>query len=172
MVTFVRVVITVAIVYPPLVVRLLIPFTVMAAAGLAGAFYWLGARRPWPIGASGEMQVNNPFSLAAARFGLVFALVLVVVKLTERYAPAEGLYVVASVAGLTDVDAITLSMAEFAGQSGDLVTAAAAIAIAAISNTLVKCGMVVVLGSRPPRLRLALATTAVVAVGLAAIWLA
>jgi uncharacterized membrane protein (DUF4010 family) len=93
------------------------------------------------------------------------------VKLTERYAPAEGLYVVAGVAGLTDVDAITLSMAEFARQSGDLAIAAAAIAVAALSNTLVKCGMVVVLGSRPLRQRLMLATAAIVAVGLAAIWL-
>jgi uncharacterized membrane protein (DUF4010 family) len=174
MVMFVRVVVTVAIVYTPLVARLLIPFTAMAvaAAGLAGAFYWLGARRPRPIEASGEVQVKNPFSLvAASRFGLVFALVLVVVKLTERYAPAEGLYVVAGVAGLTDVDAITLSMAEFARQSADLATAAVAIALAALSNTLVKCGMVVVLGSRPLRLRLTLATAAIVAVGLAAIWL-
>ncbi len=174
MVMFVRVVVTVAIVYPPLVARLLIPFTAMAvaAAGLAGAFYWLGARRPRPIEASGEVQVKNPFSLAAAtRFGLVFALVLLVVKLTERYAPVEGMYVVAAVAGLTDVDAITLSMAEFARQSADLTTATAAIAIAALSNTLVKCGMVVVLGSRPLRQRLTLSTAAILAVGLTAIWL-
>jgi uncharacterized membrane protein (DUF4010 family) len=175
MVMFVRVVVTVAIVHPPLVARLLLPFTAMAvaAAGLAGAFYWLGARRPRPVEASGEVRVKNPFSLVAAtRFGLVFALVLVVVKLTERYAPAEGLYVVAGVAGLTDVDAITLSMAELAGQSGELATAATAIALAALSNTLVKCGMVVVLGSRALRWRLTLATAAIVAVGLAAIWLA
>ncbi len=174
MVMFVRVVITVAIVYPPLVTRLLMPFTVMAAAaaGLAGVFYWLGARRPRPIEKSGDVQLKNPFSLVAAtRFGLLFALVLVVVKLTDRFAPAEGLYVVAGLAGLTDVDAITLSMAEFATQSCDLATAAAAIAIAALSNTLVKCGMVVVLGSQPLRLRLALATAAIVAAGLAAIWL-
>jgi uncharacterized membrane protein (DUF4010 family) len=175
MVMFVRVVVTIAIAYPPLVTRLLIPFTAMAVAtaGLAGVFYWLGARRARPVEASGEVQVKNPFSLVAAtRFGLVFALVLVVVKLTERYAPAEGLYVVAAVAGLTDVDAITLSMAEFARQNSDLATAAAAIAIAALSNTLVKCGMVVVLGSRPLRWRLTLATAAIVAVGLVAIWLA
>ena len=174
MVMFVRVVVTVAIVYPPLVARLVIPFTAMAvaAAGLAGGFYWLGARRPRPIEASSEVRVKNPFSLTAAtRFGLVFALVLLVVKLTERYAPVEGMYVVAAVAGLTDVDAITLSMAEFARQSTDLATAAAAIAIAALSNTLVKCGMVVVLGSRPLRQRLTLATAAILAVGLAAIWL-
>ena len=174
-VMFVRVVILVAIVHPPLVARLLVPFMAMAAAAavLAGAFYWLGARRPRPVGAGGEVQVKNPFSLTAAvRFGLVFALVLVVVKLTEHFAPPEGLYVVAGIAGLTDVDAITLSMAEFAGQSGDLATAANAIALAALSNTLVKCGMVVVLGSRPLRQRLALATAVLVAVGLAAIRLA
>jgi uncharacterized membrane protein (DUF4010 family) len=173
-VMFVRVVVTVAIVYPPLVARLLIPFTAMAVAtaGLASVFYWLGTRRPRPIEASSEVLVKNPFSLAAAtRFGLVFALVLLVVKLTERYAPVEGMYVVAAVAGLTDVDAITLSMAEFARQSADLITAAAAIAIAALSNTLVKCGMVVVLGSRPLRQRLTLATAAILAVGLTAIWL-
>ncbi|HJX17947.1 MAG TPA: DUF4010 domain-containing protein [Acidiferrobacterales bacterium] len=83
-------------------------------AGLAGVFYWLGARRPRPIEASGEVRVKNPFShVAATRFGLVFALLLVVVKLAERYAPAEGRYVVAGIAGLTEVDAIALSMSEF-----------------------------------------------------------
>ncbi len=175
MVMFVRMLITVAIVYPPLAAHLLMPFTSMAVAtaGLAGAFYWLGARRLRPIEANSEVRVKNPFSLVAAtRFGLVFALVLLVVKLTERYAPVEGLYLVAGIAGLTDVDAITLSMAEFARQSGDLATATAAIALAALSNTLVKCGMVVVLGSRPLRLRLTLATAAILAVGLAAIRLA
>jgi uncharacterized membrane protein (DUF4010 family) len=45
-----------------------------------------------------------------------------------------------SLAGLTDVDAITLSMSEFA-QSGEAQVAVIAIVIAALSNTLVKCGM-------------------------------
>jgi uncharacterized membrane protein (DUF4010 family) len=161
-------------VYAPLVTKVLVPFAAMgiATAILAGVFYWLGTRRKRPIAPSEQVKVKNPFSLAAAtRFGLLFAVVLLVVKLTERYAPVEGLYVVAAVAGLTDVDAITLSMAEFARDSADLGTAAAAIAIAALSNTLVKCGMVVALGSRPLRQRLTLATAAILAVGLAAIWL-
>jgi uncharacterized membrane protein (DUF4010 family) len=173
-VMFARVVITVAIVYAPLVANVLVPFAAMgvATAILAGVFYWLGASRKRPLAPSEQVKVKNPFSLmSATKFGLLFALVLVVVKLTERYAPAEGLYVVAAVAGLTDVDAITLSMAEFARQSADRGTAAAAIAIAALSNTLVKCGMVVALGSRPLRQRLTLATAAIFAAGLAAIWL-
>ena len=175
MVMFARVVIMVAIVYAPLVANVLVPFVAMgvATAVLAGVFYWLGASRKRPVAPSEEVKVKNPFSLTAAtNFGLLFAVVLVIVKITERYAPAEGMYLVAAVAGLTDVDAITLSMTEFARQNSDLATAAAAIAIAALSNTLVKCGMVVVLGSRPLRWRLTLATAAIVAVGLAAIWLA
>lgn len=172
-VMFARVVITVAIVYAPLVRDIAVPFAAMGivAAALAGVFYRLGAHRRRPVGQSEEMQVKNPFSLtAASKFGLLFALVLVIVKLTERYASVEGLYLVAAVAGLTDVDAITLSMAEYARQGGGPAVAAAAIAIAALSNTLVKWGMVAVLGSRPLRLRLAGATAAILAAGLLAVW--
>ena len=49
-----------------------------------------------------------------------------------------------AIAGLTDVDAITLSMSEFA-KSGEARIAVIAIVIAALSNTLVKCGMAFVL---------------------------
>ena len=175
MVMFARVVIMVAIVYAPLVTGVLVPFVAMGVvtAILAGVFYWLGASRKRPVAPSEEVKVKNPFSLTAAtNFGLLFAVVLVIVKITERYAPAEGMYLVAAVAGLTDVDAITLSMAGYARQGNELAIAAAAIAIAALSNTLVKCGMVLVLGSQPLRLRLAGATAVIVVVGLLAIWLA
>lgn len=172
-VMFARVVVTVAIVYAPLVRDVLVPFAAMGtvAAILAAVFYRLGASRHRPVEPSEEVQVKNPFSLmAASKFGLLFALVLVVVKLVERYAPVEGLYLVAAIAGLTDVAAITLSMAGYAHQGGGPGVAAAAIVIAALSNTLVKCGMVVVLGSRPLRLRLAGATAAILIVGLVAVW--
>ena len=171
-VMFARVVVTVVIVYAPLAPRLLIPFIVMAAvtATSAGVFYWRGARRKRPLEQSEVVVVKNPFSLAAAtRFGLLFAAVLLVVKITERYAPVEGLYVVAALAGLTDVDAITLSMAEFAQQSGLPATAAAAITVAALSNTVVKCGMVLVLGSPALRMRLLAATVAILLAGLLAV---
>ena len=174
-VMFARVVIMIVIVYTPLVTDMLMPFAVMgiATAGFAGAFYRLGSRRTRPVEASGELPVKNPFSLTAAtQFGLLFALVLVIVKLTERYAPAEGLYVVAAVAGLTDVDAITLSMMDYARQGNALAIAATAIAVAALSNTVVKCGLVLVLGSRALRTRLAAATAVILIAGLVSIGLA
>jgi uncharacterized membrane protein (DUF4010 family) len=86
--------------------------------------------------------------------------------------PGGGLYVVAGLAGLTDVDAITLSMADFARQGGDAATAVGAIVVASIANTVVKCGLVTALGSAALRTRLVPATLAILGGGLASLWLA
>jgi uncharacterized membrane protein (DUF4010 family) len=72
---------------------------------------------------------------------------------------------VAAIAGLTDVDAITLSMSEFA-QSGEARVAEIAIVIAAVSNTLVKCGMAFAIAGRECGRPLLVATIATLAAGL------
>ena len=97
-----------------------------------------------------DVALRNPFSLTAAmRFALLFAAVLLVVKLVERYAPGRGVYVVAALAGTTDVDAITLSMATSARDGAiDAGTATIAIVVAALVNTLVKGALVA--GARCP----------------------
>ena len=41
-------------------------------------------------------------------------MVLLAVKIVQEHFPPSGLYAVAALAGLTDVDAITLSMSDFA----------------------------------------------------------
>ena len=80
------------------------------------------------------------------------------------------MYVVSALAGLSDVDAITLSMAEQA-KSGDAGMAIAAIVIAVVSNTLVKAGLAASLGSASLRRPVLLAAFAVVASGAAVAWL-
>ena len=72
---------------------------------------------------------------------------------------------VAALAGLTDVDAITLSMAEYA-KTGDAGVAVNAIVIAALTNTLVKCGLAASLGGPALRRPIIVATGGVVAAGL------
>jgi len=93
--------------------------------------------------------------------------VLLVTKFVQAHFPPSGLYAVAALAGLTDVDAITLSMSEFA-QSGDAQVAVIAIVIAALSKTLVKCGMAFVLAGPALGKPLAVATAATLIGGLAA----
>ncbi len=93
------------------------------------------------------MQLRNPFSLTSAiKFAALFAAVLLVVADRATHAPETGLYYVAALAGTTDVDAITLSMAQYA-RTGSARSRPHAITIAALSNTIVKTGMVMVLGS-------------------------
>lgn len=162
-VMFVRIGIAVAIVHAALLAALAAPLAVLAgvaalAAGLAHRRSRVSAgEAPQP-----EVPLRNPFSLTeATRFAAFFALVLLAVKLVETYAPGRGLYGVAALAGLTDVDAITLSMASEASSGGASAAAAVgAIVVASISNTLVKLGLVLSLGSRALARRVGVATAA------------
>jgi uncharacterized membrane protein (DUF4010 family) len=67
---------------------------------------------------------------------------------------------VAGLAGMTDVDAITLSMAEYA-RSGDAHVAVNAIVLATLTNTMVKCGIVAALGGAVLRRAVLIATGAI-----------
>ena len=69
---------------------------------------------------------------------------------------------IAGLARLTDVDAITLSMAEYA-KSGDVHVAVNAIVLATLANTAVKCGMVAALGGAALRRPVLVATGAILA---------
>jgi len=166
-VMFVRVLVEVLVVNRSLLAAVLMPFIAMAAAALAMAWYFHGRARGAPR--TEGVPLTNPFSLtAAAKFAAFFALVLLVVKLVQVHAPESGVYFVAGLAGTTDVDAITLSMAQFAW-SGDASLAARAITIAALTNTAVKTGMVATLGSPALRRSILVPAMVILAAGLAAL---
>jgi uncharacterized membrane protein (DUF4010 family) len=169
-VMFVRVLVLVAVVNRALLAPLLVPFLVMAVTvGVFAAFYYFrDGSTEKRASAKGEVDVKNPFSLmAAAKFGALFAIILLAVKIVQQTMPPSGLYAVAALSGLVDVDAITLSMAELA-QSGEAHTAVIAIVIASLSNTLVKCGMAFVVAGFALGKPLLMATVATLLAGLAA----
>jgi len=170
-VMFARVGIEVAAVHAALLPLLALPLAVpagLAAIAAAVAYRRAGTRAER---ASSEVPLRNPFSLAAAiRFALLFAAVLLVVKLAETYAPGRGLYGVATLTGLTDVDAITLSMATSARDGAtEPRVAANAIVIAALTNSLVKLGLVLGLGAPLLKRRVAAATAVLLAGAVAAL---
>jgi uncharacterized membrane protein (DUF4010 family) len=168
-VMFLRVIVLVAVVNRALLPAVLIPFVAMGlAAGGYAAFLYLRDRSIDGKPPKGGVAIENPFSLtAAAKFAALFAVVLLAVKIVQQHFPPSGLYAVAALAGLSDVDPITLSMSEFA-QSGEPRVAVIAIVIAALSNTIVKCVMAFVLGGAVLGKKLLIATAATLAVGLAA----
>lgn len=169
-VMFGRVMIISFAVYPALLRDLVLPMTAMGLACLAGAGVLLWRRRADATRSKpAEISVSTPFTLTqAAKFGLLYAAILLVVKIVGDLDLEGGLYVVAALAGLTDVDAITLSMAQHA-RGGAVPVATIAIVIATLANTAVKAGMAASIGSAGYR-RFVLAATALIGVvGVAAI---
>lgn len=122
----------------------------MAAFGIPGlVICWILWRRQRPANTATVSAGENPFELGEAiRFGLLFGLVTFAAKAAQVYLGDVGLYLAGAVAGLTDVDAIALSMSQLA--LADVSTAPAAsiaIVLAVASNTMFKAGMVAFLGA-------------------------
>jgi uncharacterized membrane protein (DUF4010 family) len=153
-VMFARVLVISFAVYPALLEQLAVPMAIMGLAGLIGVAAIYGWHRRSQTSAKGakndsaDIAVSTPFSLTqAAKFGLLYAVILLLVKIVGDLERQEGLYLIAALAGLTDVDAITLSMSQHARGGGAAEVATIAIIIAALANTAVKAGMAAAIGS-------------------------
>jgi uncharacterized membrane protein (DUF4010 family) len=164
-VMFIRVPVMVAIVHRPTAVKLAIVMGGLAVASLGICLLLWRRREAKPDTASVDTG-ENPFELGQAiQFGLLFGVVTFVAKASQVYLGEAGLYAAGAIAGLTDVDAISLSMANLAASAPEnTVAAATTIVIAAGANTLVKSGMAVFTGSAELR-RIMLAATAVLVAG-------
>ncbi|HUI42647.1 MAG TPA: MgtC/SapB family protein [Terriglobia bacterium] len=114
-------------------------FGVLAALAAAGG--WLWSRRP--DANTGELkkefEPRNPLELRAAFFfAILFLAMLVATHLAVVYLGRAGVYGLAAVMGVTDVDPFIMGMTQAAGTLTPLQVASAGIAIAAASNNVVK----------------------------------
>jgi uncharacterized membrane protein (DUF4010 family) len=146
-VVLIRVLIEVAVVAPQILRNVAVPLAIVLAVAIALSFaVWWRVR-----GQAADMpEQKNPTMLRAALvFGALYAIVLIAVAWVREAVGESGLYVVAAVAGLTDVDAITLSTAQMAknGQISASLTWRV-ILIAFLSNLFFKAGIIAVIGSR------------------------
>lgn len=137
-----RLLLIVAFLNDDLVPRLVWPLGMMAGAGFIGAIYtWRrsGRREHRPAAST---PLSNPFEMGMAlKFAAFLAAVLVLAEFARRWLGDAGLYALAAISGLADVDAISVSMANMAAEIG-LGVAATGIVIAAIVNTLAKAAIV------------------------------
>ncbi|MCP3869815.1 MAG: MgtC/SapB family protein [Gammaproteobacteria bacterium] len=170
-VMFFRVVVEVGVVNPTLARSLTLGMLLMGVTSLAICFI-LWKRNRTTEKAEVESG-NNPFELGdAIKFGGVFAVVIFVASAAQVYLGNTGLYLAGALAGLTDVDAIALSMANLAWENpANTGAAARTIVIAVISNTMVKCGMAIWLGAPPMRRTMIPITGALALSGVAAAYL-
>ena len=133
-------------VVPPLVLYLTAPALVAAVVAVVGAL-----RSP----AEGALDVSldNPLQLAGAlQMAVLFQGVLMAVYIAREWWGSSGVFTSAAVLGLTDVDALTVSMARGVAQTISPAIAATAIAVGILANTGMKLGLALFFGS--PRFRL------------------
>ncbi len=167
-VMFARVLVIVMLVNPALRGHVALPMVAGMGGGvLASLYLWLRSGRA--VTREETVALSNPFELGAAlKFALAFAVILVGAKAATIFFGSAGTYAAGLLAGLTDVDAITLTVAKLAADGGvPAHVAATTIFLGTASNTLAKGVMGAVVGGWPFGRRVLGAQLAVLAAGAA-----
>ena len=113
---------------------------------VAALIAWFGIRKQKEP-ASDEVNTSNPLQLRMAlQMAVLFQLVLFAVRWAQSTWGEPGVLISASILGLTDIDALVVSMAKDAGAQLPAATAATAIAIGVLSNTLLKLAVAMIIG--------------------------
>jgi uncharacterized membrane protein (DUF4010 family) len=164
-VSVVRVLIEIAAVAPARFAAMAWPFVAMllVCALIALGLYFPGRKHVVKI-----PEQENPAELKPALlFAALYAVVLLAVAAAKEYFGSAGLYIVAIISGLTDLDAITLSTGQLA--DSDKIEAEVAwrvILVALLSNLVFKFGIVVALAPANLTKRVGLATIVALAAGI------
>lgn len=134
----------------------------LAAAFVVGTLATLVGLRTTAVDEAESAPIRNPLQLGTAlQMAAMFQVVLFALHEVRQRFGGTGLRWSAVLLGLTDVDALTASMATQVGDGLALDVAASAIAIGIVANTVLKLGLAVAIGRGRFRL--------IVGAGLAAI---
>jgi uncharacterized membrane protein (DUF4010 family) len=144
-VMFIRVAVAVAvlnILLLPVLARYLAPPAIVAGGAIALAWQSLRGSAVEPP------QLKNPLQVRAAiEMAVLFQVVLFAVHYMREWIGETGLLASGFVLGLTDVDALTLSMTRSITTGTSTAAAAQAIAVGVLANSLMKAGIAFAIGS-------------------------
>ena len=144
-IVFVRVLLEVAIVAPALLSLAAPPLALTLLLAVAPALWLWRRERQHP---SGMLPQKNPTELrTAVGLALLYVMVLFVLAYTQLYLGEQALYPVAALSGLTDVDAITLSLSRLVATAHLAAEPAWRLLLTALlANLVFKVGIVAALG--------------------------
>jgi uncharacterized membrane protein (DUF4010 family) len=164
-IVFVRVILEIATVAPSFLTVTVWPLSaMMVAMAISGCAMWFWDRSK----AEAMPAQENPSELKSALvFGLLYAIILLAIAFAKERYGSRGLYFVAGLSGLTDVDAITLSTSQMVNLNRiNADQAWRLIVIATMSNLVFKTLMVAALGQRQLLSRVSASFGLALAVGL------
>lgn len=168
-IVFVRVALEVALVAPDHWRELLPPIGAMMAWTAVVAA--IAQRHAAKHGRHSESEATPSELKSAVVFGLLYIAVLHAVAIAKQHFGDAGLFAIAAISGLTDMDAISLSTAALV-QDGHVTPATAwrVILLGGLANLLFKAGLIAIIGTRP-LIRPALLGILATILGGSAIWI-
>jgi uncharacterized membrane protein (DUF4010 family) len=147
---------------------LYVPVGLIFLAGI-GATLFFYFRKNNNIEVDTSLPPGKPLNMQSAlTFGVIYTLIILLVSYTNEYFGQSGMYISSVIAGLTDIDAITISVSKLAGNAISITTAQNAIILATISNTVIKIGISLWAGSMPLRKMVSIGYGAIFAVAILA----
>lgn len=118
----------------------------VASVCVAGYFYFRSKQESFE---SVDIEYKNPFDLKEALvLGLFFGIVIALIKLSKEFVGDSGVYAVSFISGLSDVDAVILSISQIAGHTLDLQVASYGVVIAVITNNISKLMICYFMGTK------------------------
>jgi uncharacterized membrane protein (DUF4010 family) len=129
---------------------LLLPYLAASLSGLIYVYFLYRHSRTATISLEESTITKNPLQLSEAiKFGLLFGIIYGAISLVQNHYGDTGVYIISTLSGVTDVDAITLSLSQLAtDQKLSLQASVTGIVIASVTNSLVKLGIVYWIGGR------------------------
>ena len=166
---FLRILFEVLVLNRELLSALIAPLGLMSITGALFSYYYLKINKTEK---SENLKLKSPFALGPAiKFGVFFALILIISKAAQIYLGTKGIYLTSILSGLADVDAITLSMAKLSAENAITNNvASSAITLAALANTVFKGGIVYFWGSKELKKKILFSFGVIILIGLLSIW--
>jgi uncharacterized membrane protein (DUF4010 family) len=129
--------------------RLLVPFVILGAIGVAGGWAWssfsdgAGTETKAPPSSKNPLEIGSAFLL-----GLVFLAVLVATNFALIHLGSGGIYAMAVVSGLAPVDPFIMGLTQTAGKMTSMSLATGGVIVAAASNNFAKAFIALALADR------------------------
>ncbi len=136
------------VIHPQLALRLAPAYLGAAVSGLLFSYYLYIHARSAKISIESSAITKNPLQLSEAiKFGILFGIIYGAIAFVQTRYGDIGVYIVSLFSGITDVDAITLSLSQLSVDNKLAQTAAMnGIVIASVTNSIVKLGIVYWIG--------------------------
>ena len=166
---FPRMLLLAAIINPALFKIMLVPALVMIVFTVLPAVFYLHSKTDKTETTSNPLK--NPLELEPALlFALFLGIIMLLSKVLKHWLGDTGIFILAAVSGIMDVDAINLSLARMSLTDLSLSVAVTGIMIAAIVNNLIKGGMATFFGGMAVGLRVTIPLLLSAIGGIISLW--